>query len=46
MNGPKDNDIDIEDEFSEDFIAADEWGNEWDSTGDFSGIDFRMVDDD
>ncbi len=45
MIGPKDIDVDLEDEFSEDFIAADKWGNEWDSTGDFSGIDFRLVDE-
>lgn len=46
MIGPKENDIDFEDELAEDFISADKWGNEWDSSGDFSDIDFRLVDDD
>ncbi len=45
MSGPKDNDFDLEDECSEDYIAADKWGNEWDSAGDLSGIDFRLVDE-
>lgn len=45
MSGPKGIDVDLEDEFSNDDIAADKWGNEWDSCGDFSGIDFRLVDD-
>jgi len=45
MSGPKNNETDLDDEFSEDLIAADKWGNEWDSDGDFSGIDFRLVDD-
>jgi len=45
MSGPKNDDLDLEEELSEDYIAADQWGNEWDSAGDFSGIDFRLVDE-
>jgi len=26
-------------------ILSDTWGNEWDDTGDFGEIDFRLVDD-
>ncbi|WP_126454328.1 hypothetical protein [Sulfuriflexus mobilis] len=26
-------------------ILMDGWGNEWDDTGDFGEIDFRLVDD-
>lgn len=27
-------------------ILSDTWGNEWDDTGDFGEIDFRLVDND
>ena len=26
-------------------IASDKWGNEWDATGEFTDMDFRLVDD-
>lgn len=26
-------------------IRVDEWGNEWDGSGDFSDMDFRLVDE-
>jgi hypothetical protein len=26
-------------------IATDKWGNEWDATGEFTDMDFRLVDD-
>jgi len=45
MNGPKGDDLDLDEEFAEDYISADKWGNEWDSSGDLSGIDFRLVDE-
>ncbi len=45
MSGPKDNDLELEEEFVEDYIAADKWGNEWDPDGELSGMDFRLVDE-
>lgn len=55
MIGPKDIDIDIDqdltdfdpdiNEFEDESFAVDEWGNEWDASGDFDDMDFRLVDD-
>jgi len=45
MSGPRNEDLDLDEELAEDYISADKWGNEWDSTGDFSGVDFRLVDE-
>jgi hypothetical protein len=45
MSGPRDEDLDLDEELTEDYISADQWGNEWDSTGDLSDIDFRLVDE-
>jgi hypothetical protein len=33
------------DEAFDSVIRVDEWGNEWDGTGDFADMDFRLVDD-
>ncbi|VAW89332.1 hypothetical protein MNBD_GAMMA17-1134 [hydrothermal vent metagenome] len=45
MSGPKNDDLEMNEEFAEDYISADKWGNEWDSSGDLSDIDFRLVDE-
>lgn len=37
--------VDSADEDIDSVIRVDEWGNEWDGTGDFSDMDFRLVDD-
>ncbi|MFQ5469537.1 MAG: hypothetical protein ACE5EH_04430 [Gammaproteobacteria bacterium] len=51
MSEPYDAETDYFDEFVEsgsnelENITVDQWGNEWDSTGDFSDMDFRLVDE-
>jgi len=54
MIGPKDIELDITHDVSDmDYqsnessstIATDKWGNEWDATGEFTDMDFRLVDD-
>ncbi|HEY4732086.1 MAG TPA: hypothetical protein VIH66_02445 [Gammaproteobacteria bacterium] len=53
MVGPKDIELDIAQDMSDaDFeddssntIATDKWGNEWDRSGEFNDMDFRLVDD-
>ena len=55
MKGPKDTDRNIDQNLVEidkessvneiTNISIDEWGNEWDDTGDFNDMDFRLVDD-
>lgn len=53
MIGPKDIEVEVTHDISEmdypnessDTIASDKWGNEWDATGEFTDMDFRLVDD-
>jgi len=53
MNGPKDIDIDQDvtefepdtTDYVDENFTVDEWGNEWDASGDFDDMDFRLVDD-
>jgi hypothetical protein len=37
--------VDKSDEDFDNVIRVDEWGNEWDGSGEFSDMDFRLVDD-
>ena len=50
MTGPYDAEADYFEELTEsnsdlENITVDQWGNEWDATGDFSDMDFRLVDE-
>jgi len=52
MREPQDHEVnDLVDEYdssyeeSADQLTFDQWGNEWDSGNDFTGMDFRLVDD-
>lgn len=40
-----DSGMDKMDEGFDSVIRVDEWGNEWDGSGDFSDMDFRLVDE-
>jgi len=37
--------LDEMDEVSAEHIQIDAWGNEWDDSGDFMDMDFRLVED-
>ncbi|MBL1292777.1 MAG: hypothetical protein COB61_002790 [Thiotrichales bacterium] len=37
--------LDEMDEISAEHIQVDAWGNEWDDSGDFLDMDFRLVED-
>lgn len=37
--------LDDMDEISAEHIQVDAWGNEWDDSGDFMDMDFRLVED-
>lgn len=37
--------LDEMDEISAEHIQIDAWGNEWDDSGDFMDMDFRLVED-
>ena len=40
-----DSGMDKADDGFDNIIRVDEWGNEWDGSGDFSDMDFRLVDE-
>ena len=40
-----DSGMDKADDGFDNVIRVDEWGNEWDGSGDFSDMDFRLVDE-
>ncbi len=40
-----DSGLDKADDGFDNVIRVDEWGNEWDGSGDFSDMDFRLVDE-
>ncbi len=43
--GSDDSILDDIEEVSPEYISVDAWGNEWDDSGDFMDMDFRLVED-